>query len=65
MTHKNTPYPFDGMPDENYFGEFRELSSSIGSYHEKDKEKDHERLDSMESKKSEDAFTEFTIFPKD
>jgi hypothetical protein len=64
MTHKNTPYPFDGMPDENYFGEFRELSSSIGSYNEEDKEKDQKRLDSTESKKSEDTFTEFIIYPK-
>lgn len=61
MLPKDTPYPFDNMPDANYFGEFRELSCSIGQYEKKDKERDHHNTD---NERYDDAFNEFTIFPK-
>jgi len=43
MLPKDTPYPFDNMPNENYFGEFRELSNSIGQFEKNDKEKNDHR----------------------
>ncbi len=61
MLPKDTPYPFDNMPGENYFGEFRELESSIGHYEKKDTEKNPNNTD---KRKSDDSFNEFTIFPK-
>jgi len=61
MLPKDTPYPFDNITDENYFGEFRELSCSIGQYEKKDKESNPYNTD---SKKSDEAFNEFSIFPK-
>jgi hypothetical protein len=36
MSHKQTPYPFDGMPDEDYFGELGTLSSTMGYLETKD-----------------------------
>jgi len=60
MAPKDTPY-FDDMPEENYFGEFRELSNTIGPYAKKDVEKPN----STDNKKTDDTFNEFTIFPKD
>lgn len=69
MLPKDTPYPFDSMPEENYYGEFRELASSIGPFVKKDKDKakDNDRdndQDDPDNKKSDDAFEEFSIFPK-
>jgi hypothetical protein len=61
MSPKNTPYPFDDIPANNYFGEFRELSNSIGQFENKEKEKNHTSIDNG---KSDDAFNEFSIFPK-
>ena len=60
MVPKYTPY-FDDMPEENYFGEFRELSNTIGPYAKKDVEK----TNNTDNKKTDDTFNEFTIFPKD
>lgn len=61
MVPKDTPY-FDDMPEENYFGEFRELSNTIGPYAKKDKEKTKDNTENIET---DDTFKEFTIFPKD
>ena len=61
MLPKDTPYPFDNMPNENYFGEFRELSNSIGQFEKNDKEKNDHNTD---TRKSDDAYNEFSIFPK-
>lgn len=61
MLPKDMPYPFDDMHDENYFGEFRELESSIGHYEVRDTEKKpHNTADGN----SDDSFDEFSIFPK-
>lgn len=62
MLPKNSSYPFYNMPDENYFGEFRELSNSIGHYEDakKDTEKKNNETD---LEKPDDAFNEFSIFP--
>ena len=63
MFPKNSSYPFYNMPDENYFGEFRELSNSIGHY--EDEKKDTEKKHNEENiEKTYDAFNEFSIFPK-
>lgn len=62
MLPNDTPYPFYNIPDENYFGEFRELSNSIGDYEKSDKEK---AWDTKDTKKTDDAFNEFSIFPMD
>ncbi|MCB2312860.1 hypothetical protein LGL55_16495 [Clostridium tagluense] len=59
MSPKDTPYPFDGMPDENCFGEFRELVSSTGAYVAK--ENNHHDKDNNDP---DDTFNEFSIFPK-
>jgi len=63
MLPKNSSYPFYNMPDENYFGEFRELSNSIGHYEDekKDTKKKHNEAD---TEKTDDAFNEFSTFPK-
>ncbi|MBZ9684958.1 hypothetical protein G9F72_001100 [Clostridium estertheticum] len=63
MLPKDTPYPYDDMPEENYFGEFRELVSSIGPFAPKDNDKDknHEYPDKEDP---DDTFNEFSIFPK-
>ena len=62
MLPNDTPYPYDDMPDENYFGEFRELSNTIGPYVKKDSDKDHHIAD---KENPDDTFHEFSIFPKD
>lgn len=56
MLPKDTPYPFDSMPEENYYGEFRQLVSSIEPFVKKDKARDNDQDD--------DAFDEFSVFPK-
>jgi hypothetical protein len=61
MLPNDTPYPFDNMAYENYFGEFRELSNSIGQYEKKDKENAHPNTD---NRNPDDVFNEFSIFPK-
>lgn len=61
MLPKDTPYPFNDMPDENYFGEFRALSGSIGPHEKKDKEK----INDTENDKFDDTINEFSVFPKD
>ena len=61
MLPNDTPYPFDSIPVENYYGEFRELSSTIGPYVKKDKDKDK---DNPTNEDSDDTFKEFSIFPK-
>ena len=60
MMHKDSPYPFDSIPEENYYGEFRDLSNTIGPFVKKDKASDNDR----DNEKSDDAFDEFSIFPK-
>ena len=60
MAPKDTPY-FDDMPEENYFGEFRELSNTIGPYVKKDVEKPN----NTDNKRTDDTLNEFTIFPED
>ena len=62
MFPKDTPYPFDDMPEENYFGEFRELSNTIGPYVKKDKDN---KQDYPDNDDPEDTFHEFSIFPMD
>jgi len=59
MLPKGIPYSFDNMPDENYFGEFRDLSSSIGPNTKKDR--DHDNADREDS---DEIFDEFSIHPK-
>ena len=62
MLPKNSSYPFYNMPDENYFGEFRELSNSLGHYEDENKDKDKKHNNS-DAQKTDDAFNEFSIFP--
>ena len=62
MIPKNSSYPFYNLPDENYFGEFRELSNSIGHYEDEHKEKDNNHI-SPNTKNTDDAFNEFSTFP--
>jgi hypothetical protein len=66
MSHKDTPYPFDGMPDEDYFGELRELSNTIAQFDIYDKSVPNKKnnADGNADKKS-DSFNEFSIFPMD
>lgn len=66
MSHKDTPYPFDGMPDEDYFGELRELSNTIAQFerHDKSVQSNKNNVDEKDDKKS-DSFKEFSIFPMD
>jgi hypothetical protein len=63
MLPKNSSYPFYNMPDENYFGEFRELSNSIGHYEDEKKasEKKHNESD---IEKIDAVFNEFSTLPK-
>ena len=60
MLPKDTPYPYDDMPEENYFGEFRELVSSIGHNAQKAKSYDYPG-----NEYPDDTFNEFSVFPKD
>jgi hypothetical protein len=63
MMPRNASYPFYNMPDENYFGEFRELSNSIGHYEDENKAKE-KNPNNPDIKKTDDAFNEFSVFPK-
>ena len=63
MLPKNSSYPFYNMPDENYFGEFRELSSSIGHYEDEKKDTEKKSNDA-DIEKTDDTFNEFSTFPK-
>lgn len=67
MSHKNTPYPFDGMPDEDYFGEMDTLSNTIGHFERKDSKTTNKENDSNDTieRNSKEAFNEFIIFPID
>lgn len=58
MIPKDTPFPFDNIPDENYFGEFRELSYPL----KPDAKKDNDPVD-MENLGFYESFDEFSIFP--
>ncbi|MBU3143220.1 hypothetical protein [Clostridium sp. CF012] len=62
MLPKDTPYPYDDMPEDNYFGEFRELVNSIGHNAQKDKDKSY---DYPGNEYPDDTFNEFSVFPKD
>jgi hypothetical protein len=64
MLPKNNSYPFYNMPDENYFGEFRELLSSIGHYEDDHKYKENNHNNTIKTEKTDDAFNEFSTFPK-
>jgi hypothetical protein len=64
MLPKNNSYPFYNMPDENYFGEFRELLSSIGHYEDDSKHKENNHNNTIKTEKNDDAFNEFSTFPK-
>lgn len=65
MLPKNNSYPFYNMPDENYFGEFRELLSSIGHYEDEHKYREVENNhNNINTEETDDAFNEFSIFPK-
>ncbi|MCJ7689804.1 MAG: hypothetical protein MUO60_10870 [Clostridiaceae bacterium] len=67
MSHKNTPYPFDGMPDEDYFEELVTLSNNIGHFERNDIKPTNKEIDPDDTseKKPKDAFSEFSIFPMD
>ena len=67
MSHKNTPYPFDGMPDEDYFEELGTLSNTIGHFERKENKSVNKEIDPNDTAegKPKDAFNEFTIFPSD
>jgi len=62
MLPKDTAYPLDAIPEENYFGEFRELSNSIGPSVKKDKDKGHHNPDNYNP--DDDTYNEFLLFPK-
>lgn len=67
MMPRNASYPFYNMPDENYFGEFRELSNSIGHYEDEDEDENkakEKNPNDTDTKKTDDAFNEFSTFPK-
>jgi hypothetical protein len=67
MSHKNTPYPFDGMPDEDYFGELGPLSNNIGHFERNDINPTNKEIDPNDKAetKPKDIFSEFSIFPMD
>jgi len=67
MSHKNTPYPFDGMPDEDYFGELGTLSSTMETLNPKDNNTSNKEIypNDIINKKPKGAFSEFSIFPMD
>jgi len=65
MLPKDAPYPFDDMPNENYFGEFRELSNSIGPHAKKDKDTEKDTgKDNEDKNKTDDVSSVFPVFPK-
>lgn len=64
MLPKDTPYLFDSMPEENYFGEFRELSNSIEPFAKKDKDSNQHDKD-KDNEDPDDIFNGFSIFPMD
>jgi len=66
MLPNDTPYPYDDMPEENYFGEFRELSNTIGPYIKKDNDNDNDNKHHNTDKNNpDDTLKEFSIFPRD
>lgn len=67
MSHKQTPYPFDGIPDEDYFGELATLSSTTGYLEPTDNLTINKEIDPTDAaeKKPKSAFSEFTTFPID
>lgn len=67
MSHKNTPYPFDGMPDEDYYGELVTLSSTMSHLEPKDNKPNNKEIDPNDTveRKPKGAFSEFSMFPMD
>ncbi|MGK0467641.1 hypothetical protein [Clostridium sp.] len=67
MSHKNTPYPFDGMPDEDYFGELGTSSSTMENLVPKDNNPSNREIDHNDTieRKPKGAFSDFSIFPMD
>jgi hypothetical protein len=66
MSHKQTPYPFDGMPDEDYFGELVTLSSTMGYFEPNDNLTSNKEIDPTDTeRKPKGAFSEFSRFPVD
>lgn len=61
MTPQDIPYPFYDISDENYFGEFRELSNSIEDF----KKSDKKEAPINNKEKADDVFNDFSIFPID
>ena len=59
MSPKDIPYPFYDIPDENYFGEFRELSNSIGNFEKNDKEK----ISHNHKEQPDNTSNDFSTFP--
>ncbi|MBK5240559.1 hypothetical protein [Clostridium sp.] len=61
MSLKNTPYPFDGMPDEDYYGELGTLSDNIGHFERHDIKPTNKVTDPNDTseRNPKDTFSEF------